>query len=151
MNARGFTLIELVMIITIIAVLAITATARFSGGDALDTHGARDELASAFRLAQRYAVTSGCWTRVTVTAGGYSVEVENTPCDGTGFGSIIASPGGGGTLSGSFSGVTISPTGNHVYNAYGDLDSGGGSITLTASGDTSGFTVQPGSGFVDLP
>ena len=151
MRNRGFTLIELAVIIVIISVLAVTAYSRFSGGDSFEARGARDELASAFRLAQRYAVTSGCWTQVTVNSGSYTVLMENTPCDGAGgFGVNITSPAGG-TLSGSFNSATASPTGTHVYNAYGDLASGGGTLTLTSDGDSSSFTVQPNSGFVDLP
>lgn len=150
-NSKGFTLVELAVVIIILAVLAITAYARFTGGDAFEARGARDELASAFRLAQRYAVTSGCWTQVTVTSGGYSVLMENTPCDGAGgFGVNIASPAGG-SLSGSFDTATASPTGSYVYDAYGDLASGGGTITLSSNGSTASFTVQPDSGFVDLP
>lgn len=153
MNSRGFTLIELAVILVIISVLAVTAFARLGSRDAFDARGVRDELASAFRLAQRYALTSGCETQVTVNAGGYSVLMENTPC-GSGsptYGTTISSPSGAGTLSGSFSGVTISPTGNHVYDAYGDLSAGGASITVTAGGNSAGFTVHSSSGFVDLP
>ena len=152
MNTRGFTLIEFAVIIVIISVLAVTAYGRFAGGDAFEARGARDELASAFRLAQRYAVTSRCSTRVTVNAGSYSVQMENLPCDGAGgYGIAITSPAGGGTLSGSFNSATASPTGTHIYNAFGDLVSGGGMITLSASGNSASFTVQPNSGFVDLP
>lgn len=152
MNSRGFTLIELAVIIVIVSVLAVTAYGRFGGGDAFEARGARDELASAFRLAQRYAVTSGCRTQVTVSGGSYSVLMENAPCNGAGgFGTSITSPGGGGTLAGSFNSATAAPTGTHVYDAYGDLVSGGGMITLSSNGDTANFTVQPASGFVDLP
>ncbi|MDX1444419.1 MAG: GspH/FimT family pseudopilin [Gammaproteobacteria bacterium] len=148
---RGFTLIELTVIIIVISVLAVTAYGRFTGGDSFEARGARDELASAFRLAQRYAVTSGCWTQVTVNSGDYTVLMENTPCDGAGgFGVTITSPGSG-SLSGSFGSASASPTGSYVYDAYGDLASGGGTITLSSNGSTASFTVQPDSGFVDLP
>lgn len=152
MRTRGFTLIELTVIIVIIAALGVTAFARLVDGDALEARAGRDELASAFRLAQRYAVTSGCATQVSLAASSYSVLVEDAPCGtGNGFSTSIAAPGSGGSLDGSFSGLSISPAGTHRYDAFGDLVSGGGVITVSGDSSSESLTVHAGSGFVELP
>lgn len=53
---EGFTTIELVVVIVILAVLAAAAVPRLAGRSAFDARGFADEVASAVRFAQRSAV-----------------------------------------------------------------------------------------------
>lgn len=153
----GFTLIELVVIITILGVLAVTATARFTGPDSFSARAYADELAAAASYAQRYAVASGCTVRFQLSGAGYSLAMENPPCDGVApaFGTTVQNPGGGISFSGSTpSSVTLSAgAGNYDFNAYGDLASPVTSSTVTVAGGgvSASFVIEGGSGYVNRP
>ena len=59
----GYSLVELVLVIVILATIGMLAGPRFFNNDAFDERGYYDELASALRYAQKVAVASGCRPR----------------------------------------------------------------------------------------
>lgn len=66
--SRGFTLLELVVVIVIVGVLGVAVTARFTGRDGFDSRGFYDTATATVRFAQKTAVA---WRRpvfVCVTA-----------------------------------------------------------------------------------
>src|ERR1700732_3051974 len=63
-DRRGFTLIELVTVITIVGVLAAFVAPRFWSQQTFSDRGYVDELAAALRSTQKAAVISGCPARV---------------------------------------------------------------------------------------
>ena len=67
----GYTMVELIMVIVLIAILSSIAGPRFFSNSAFDERRYLDELASAIRYAQKVAVATGCPVRVTVTANSY--------------------------------------------------------------------------------
>lgn len=150
---RGFTLIELIVILVIAGVLAVFALGRFTGSDSFDARGYYDELVAATRYAQRYAVASGCDVQIDIQAGSFSVTMENAPCpSGVGaFGTNVQRPDGGNFAGAAPSGVSVTSTGTFRFDPFGDETTGGGTITVSGGGTTLSFTVTPGSGFVDLP
>lgn len=144
MRNHGFTLIELIVIITVLGVLAISATARFGGTDVFEVRGVRDQLASAARDAQRYARNSGCPATFTVGGGSYGVTTT-VPCGG-GV-QTVTRPGG--AVSGSVP-AGVSVTGATVtFDAYGAA-SAGTTVTVSSGASSASFTIQA-SGYVDLP
>lgn len=149
LDVGGFTLIEMIVIMTIIGVLAVFAVGRFPDQDAFEARGYYDELVAATRYAQRYAVASGCGVQIAVNASDYALTLE-TPCAG---GTAVQQPGGGDFSGTAPAGVSVTTgTGNYLYNAYGDLGSGANStVTVTGGGGTLMFTVHGSSGFVDTP
>lgn len=78
---RGFTLIELVMVIILLGVLAIAILPRLTDKDAFSERGYRDSLASALRYAQKVAMTSGCKVQVVITESDYRLLQPATASD----------------------------------------------------------------------
>jgi MSHA pilin protein MshC len=67
----GYTLIELVVVITILAIVAAIAGPRFFDTRVFSERGYADEVATAMRYSQKIAVASGCNVRLTITTTGY--------------------------------------------------------------------------------
>jgi MSHA pilin protein MshC len=80
----GFTVVELVLVIVILAVLAAVAGPRFVSNRDFAERSYRDELATSLRYGQKIAVASGCPVQAVVNAAGYSLTqqaVLNGHCD----------------------------------------------------------------------
>ena len=142
MKHRGFTLIELMVIIVVIGVLVIGASSRLNTGG-LAVRGYQDALAAAARDAQRYARNSGCPTSFVIAANNYSVRTT-VPCGG----GAQTVQGLNGNLAGTApTGVTASAT-NVTFDAYGGT-AGGATVTVTDGSSTRSFVIQAGSGYVN--
>ncbi len=73
-DARGFTVIELVVVIFLMGLLSAMVLIRFSGTSATDELGYSQELASAARYAQKLAIASRCPVRLNLpSAAEYSL------------------------------------------------------------------------------
>jgi MSHA pilin protein MshC len=73
---RGFTLIELVACLLIVAVLAALGGPRFFDTQPFDQRGYADELAAALRYAQGVAVTSQCNVSFAIDLAGYTATQQ---------------------------------------------------------------------------
>ncbi len=71
--ARGFSLIELIVVIVLMAVLVGVAVPRFFGKADFEAPAFAQELASAARYAQKLAVVSGCPVDFAVSITGYAL------------------------------------------------------------------------------
>lgn len=84
--ARGYTIVELVLVIAIIAILGAMVGPRFFDNAAFDERAYADELASSLRYAQKVAVASGCRVRAEISSGSYSLSQQSPSaghCDAT--------------------------------------------------------------------
>lgn len=102
--ARGFTLVELVVVMVLTAILAAVALPRFHDDGAFDAPAFAHELASAARYAQKQAVASGCPVRLELPdATHYALtQPQNAPapaCD-TAFTRDVVHPGTGEAFAG---------------------------------------------------
>jgi MSHA pilin protein MshC len=70
-DCRGFTLIELIASITIVAILAAIALPRMSAATPFSQRGYADAIAASLRQARAVALASGCAVRFTVDGAGY--------------------------------------------------------------------------------
>lgn len=151
-GSRGYTLIELVLVIVIAGVLAAVAGAHFFDQPTFAQRGYADELAGALRFAQKKAVATDCPTQVTVAAGSYAVAQQaasgNTcnPTDTT-WSTPARALDGSAMQDTAPSGVTASPTGAFVFNGAGALTASP-ATSLTVGSHS--ITIDATTGFVQV-
>ncbi len=150
--ARGFTLIELVLVIVIGGILASVSGSYFFSQPAFSQRAYVEQLGSALRLAQKAAVASDCPCRVTISASSYSVALQaasgNTcnPNDTTWSTPLTGIDGQ--TIAGTApAGVTASPTGTIVFSGSG-VPSSYSATTFNVGSDT--LTLDPITGYIQV-
>ncbi len=85
---HGFTLVELVMVIVLLAIISTMALPRFFNTSPFDERVLFDDTLNAVRYAQKVAVASGCNIRFSVNNNRYSVFKDNS-CNSGNFSSNI--------------------------------------------------------------
>ena len=126
-RSRGYTIVEVVLVITILAIIGSVAGPRFFDDRAFDERAYYDELVSALRYAQKVAVASGCPVRATVTATGYALS-QQAPLAGhcdpadSAFSVALLLPTGEPVSGSAPGGVTASPAITVTYNALGQTN-----------------------------
>jgi MSHA pilin protein MshC len=91
-GVAGFTLVELVLVLTLLVVLSALAGPRFFERRVFDERLFADGVADALRYAQKVAVASGCSVEVTVSASGYALK-QREACAGPSFSRAVPHPG----------------------------------------------------------
>jgi MSHA pilin protein MshC len=154
-SGRGFTIVEMVVIIAILGLLAAVIGPRFVGRDAFASRGFFDEAQSVVRYAQKTAIA---WRRpvfVCITATTVSAGSLNNSCAS----SLLVHPATGAALTTTApAGVTLSPTGNFSFDGRGRLLDNTGvpsatattiAIASTIAGDTARqIVVEAETGYV---
>lgn len=147
---RGYTLTELVVVIAIAGIVAAYAVPRFFSNAPFQERGYADELASAFRYAQKIAVASGCPVRVALSAGGYALAQQAAAAgacnlaDSTWPTAVLLADGSpsAGTRPAE---VAMATTGSYVFDTRGRLASG--APTSFAVGART-LSIEAATGFV---
>ncbi|MGH8221005.1 MAG: pilus assembly FimT family protein [Steroidobacteraceae bacterium] len=155
---RGFTLIELIACLLIIAVVAALAGPRFVGTQPFDERGYADELAAALRYAEGVAVATGCNVSFTVTAAGSAAgyaALQQQPV-GPGNSCAAAGPYTQPVLRADGTPLTGAPPADANVAAGGTLIFGTAGQVVSApvpsfSVGPFTLTVDPSSGFVTDP
>jgi len=149
----GYTVIELLLVIVLLAILGAVAGSRFFDNAAFDERAYADELAGSLRYAQKVAVASGCRVRADIAASSYSLT-QQTPQAGHCDSADASFPlpvrlSTGEVMSGSApAGIVTTPTLTVVYDALGRTNFAANQ-TLTV-GSRSLF-IQADSGLVTTP
>lgn len=150
--ASGFTVVELIVTISIVAVLAAVAIPRFADQQGFKERGFYDEALSAARYAQKFAVATGCEVQFSVAGNAYVLNQRVTDCTTGGFTRAVAHPG---TQAASFTGTTPSgiaftmvPTATVVFDALGKTSDG---TTRTVTVGSKSFLIVGATGFVQAP
>ena len=108
---RGFTLVELIMVIVIVGVLAVAALPRFWDRQVFDSRGFYDETLSALRYAQKTAIAQRRNVCAAFTANTVTFTIASKPGGAEACNTDLASPSGTTppfTITGT--GVTFTPT-----------------------------------------
>ncbi len=148
---RGYTLIELVTVITLVAILAAVAGPRFFDTSVFRARAYADELAGAIRFSQKVAVASGCSVLVTATTGGYQASQQTASgnhCDTTSasWPNVVVNSDGQQVLGTVPSGVTTSAF-SLTFGADGLL-AGGGGVNIAVGNRT--LVISAVSGYAEV-
>jgi len=145
-SASGFSLVELIVVIVVMAVLVGVAVPRFFGQATFEAPAFAQELASAARYAQKLAVTSGCAVEFSVTAAGYALMQPQASCAGA-MTLAALHPATGASFTGSApTGIAIGGTLGTVRFDPAGIPNAGASYTIA---DLS-VTIAAGSGYVEV-
>ncbi len=157
MNRKGFTLVELVMVLVLIGIISVVVIPKLGDMTATKAGALVSKIQADIRYAQNLAMTKNQRARVTfrTSPNGYDVTVGGAPA---------TDPVTGGPFSvtlnaGQYAGMSISTigfSGSYVefntlgvpYDSAGPLTAGK-SITITGGSVSQNVTVQPQTGAVD--
>ena len=137
MKRRGFTLIEMVVVILLVGILSAIVIPRISFDSFRETGGFQQGIAM-IRFGQKLAISSGC--QVDVSLGASSCTLTFNGCTGA----TIPNPATGGTNFCANSNPGVSPTVNFSFNNIGSPITGQQTINFGA-GRT--VTVEANTGF----
>ena len=153
----GFTLIELIVVITLIGVLAAVVGPRFASTDVYEQRTFYDDVLQAIRFAEAKANGSGCLTQIAFNSGGFAVQIDSD-CDSSNGMSATAVTNPDGFSSGYTqrqappSGIAYSYTVNPlVFDARGRALNSSLSVLATPAQITIGsrtITVEGSTGYV---
>lgn len=149
--SRGFSLIELIVVIILMAILVGVAAPRFFGSGDFEAPAFARELASAARYAQKLAVVSGCPVNLTVSATGYALfqpQATTPVCTGALTMTLPARH----PASGEDFAATV-PTGVSVGGSLGTVQFGASGVPNAGVNYTVGgltVSIAAGSGYVDV-
>ncbi|MDH3547030.1 MAG: GspH/FimT family pseudopilin [Gammaproteobacteria bacterium] len=149
----GFTVIELILVIVIIAILGAIAGPRFFNNSTFDERAYYDELVTSLRYAQKVAVASGCRVRVDITSTTYSLSQQSPQaghCDpGDASFPVPVTLSTGEVMNGAAPvGITAAPAVTFVYEPLGRTNLGVNQV-LSVGGHS--LTIQAESGLVVTP
>ncbi|MCP5093301.1 MAG: prepilin-type N-terminal cleavage/methylation domain-containing protein [Gammaproteobacteria bacterium] len=149
----GYTIVELVLVIVILAVLGALAGPRFFDNAAIDERAYADELAGSLRYAQKVAVASGCRVRAEIAAGSYALTQQSpqaghcNPADASFPLTVRLSTGE--PMNGSApGGVVAAPALTLVYDALGRTNLATNQTIMVGARS---LTIQADSGLVTTP
>lgn len=149
----GFTLIELVLVIIIVGILAVSSFSRLPG-TTLTLGAQTDQMAADARLVQSLELTHGASYCLNVTASGY--QITTTQCT-----TAVANPANGATTTSFGAGITATTNLPNGYLAFMGAGvpyvsqtqplTAPAVITLSAGGQSRTVSIAPETGHVSVP
>ena len=151
MNCKGFTFIELVMVIVLIGIIAVYAAPRLSNVTDTKAGAFVDKLRADIRYAQNLAMTGNQRYRVYFNGSGGGAPASGYIVVNNATGEIALDPAGGGNLivtlnTGNYAGITVStPAGGFIeFNSLG-VPTAAATLTIAPGGQQVTITAQTGA------
>ena len=149
---RGYTLIELVLVIVIAGILAAVVGPHFFDQSVFAQRGYADAIGAALRIAQKTAVASDCPAEVKLSSGTYAVlqqAAAGNSCNpnDTTWSTPVVGLDGAAVQGSAPSNATASPLGLFVFNGSGALSS---APATTISVGAATITIDAQTGFVQV-
>jgi MSHA pilin protein MshC len=149
---RGYTLVELVVVMAVTGILAVYIAPRFWNQQSFSDRGYADELAAALRVTQKAAVISGCPAELILQANSYSAAQQaasGNTCNqaDTSWSTPLIGADGAAIQDTAPTNTSASPTGTFLFDTQGRLTSSPGT-TLTVGTHT--ITLDPGTGLIQV-
>ncbi len=147
---RGFTMVELIMVIVILGILAAVVGPRFFDRRVFDERLYFEQSLTAVRFAQKLALSSGCPIRARIDNGGYALSYASA-CGAIAAGTVVSDPSGGSFAAGLPSGVSVQQALDVTFNSRGCVAAGTGCGSGSQTGRVGGFSlaVHADTGFVE--
>jgi MSHA pilin protein MshC len=153
-RSAGFTLVELVVVMTLMAVITAVGMSRFADRDPFAMQAVADQLVSALRLAQATAMAQRGSVYVAITASPPALSV----CLDAGCTQPLSPPGGGsgGSWIANTSGLHLNGGASFSFGPDGVPVSLAATLQLQVQADAgtttpATLTIEAGSGYVHAP
>ena len=150
----GFTLVEMITVLLLVSILAVVGLSRYTDQSAFSEWGFTEEVTTALRYAQKFAMASGCDTAVMLTTGSFQLR-QRTSCKAGGFEQPVFLPGGNGDYSGNApNGITVTDLDLYFDSTGRPRDVATGALTGLVSSISVGsgsILIEPETGYVRRP
>ena len=148
---EGYTLVELVVVITITGILSAYIAPRFWTQQTFSDRGYVDELAAALRSTQKAAVITGCAAQLTLSTSSYVARQQaasGNACNASDltYPTPLLSADGSAIQNTAPANTTASPIGVYHFDTQGRLTSPATTITV----GTHTITILAGTGLVQV-
>jgi MSHA pilin protein MshC len=156
-RAAGFTLVELVTVLMVLAILAAIAAPRFMQREAFEERGFLDATLSILRYAQRVAIAERREVCVALTASTVALSLNPSTTPGAACTAVVGAPGESAAYAIAVpAGLTLAltfPNASFRFNGLGQpVDNAGAALgdqTITLTGSTARtITVWGQTGYV---
>jgi len=145
-HLAGFTLVELITILAVVAILAAVAAPRLFTRLSFEERGFYDQSVSAIRYAQRVAIAERRNVFVDVAANRLRL------CYDALCGTLVRDPGTNAAYDiGTPEGVSLAPATNFSFNGLGQPSLAANLAVTVGGADNRSFTVQLETGYVLVP
>jgi MSHA pilin protein MshC len=150
---RGFTLVELVMVIVLLGILSATATPKFFSVSSYKNNLFFDDTHSALHFAQKLAITTNCNVQILIDHNRYTIsrpaKSDRSQCTSTNptdFSLPVSHPGTGEAYY-THAEKGVSLTANLATFYFNALGQASADVTLTVAGDKI-ISVVAATGFI---
>lgn len=147
-NQRGFTLVELIMVMVIAGILAAVVAPRFFDANVFKSKGFADQVQATLRYAQKEAIAQRGYVCLAIAVNSITLTAGPTSACSAG---ALALPAGGNFITAP-SGVTLSSYtyANFTFDALGK-PSFATNQTITVSNAPNNIVVEAETGYVHSP